>query len=259
SIRAEGQVYLINRSGIVFGGSAQVNVGTLTLSGLDILPAQGQTADDRFLRGTLTSLDFGGPGGPVSIEAGAKIQVSPFGRATLFGPVVSNHGTIEAPDGQVILAAGSTVDLQGADLGLRGLAQPLVDGAGLVDNGGVISTPRGNITMLAEQTLQNGLLTATTGAEGEGPTHLGFARFHTTLGSRSVTQVVPDLGGKKVIGEGAFKRSSIEIHGETITVLDSATIYAPSGSVSLSAKMMTDPTGAGIDTSRIYLGSGARI
>jgi large exoprotein involved in heme utilization and adhesion len=35
-IRADGQVYLINRNGIIFGGSSQVNVGTLVASALPI-------------------------------------------------------------------------------------------------------------------------------------------------------------------------------------------------------------------------------
>ena len=36
SIKADGQVYVINRNGIIFGGSSQVNVHTLVASGLDI-------------------------------------------------------------------------------------------------------------------------------------------------------------------------------------------------------------------------------
>ena len=36
SIKAEGQVYLINQNGILFGGTSQVNVGSLVLSGLDL-------------------------------------------------------------------------------------------------------------------------------------------------------------------------------------------------------------------------------
>ncbi len=35
-IRADGQIYLINRNGIIFGGSSQVNVGTLVASALPI-------------------------------------------------------------------------------------------------------------------------------------------------------------------------------------------------------------------------------
>src|SRR5262249_48866981 len=36
SIKAEGQVYLINQNGIIFGGSSQVNVGTLLASAANI-------------------------------------------------------------------------------------------------------------------------------------------------------------------------------------------------------------------------------
>ena len=36
SIKAEGQVYVINRNGIIFGGASQVNVGTLVASSLGL-------------------------------------------------------------------------------------------------------------------------------------------------------------------------------------------------------------------------------
>ncbi|MGO8654182.1 filamentous hemagglutinin N-terminal domain-containing protein, partial [Rhizobium ruizarguesonis] len=40
SIKADGQVYVINQSGIVFGGSSQVNVGSLIASTAGITNAQ---------------------------------------------------------------------------------------------------------------------------------------------------------------------------------------------------------------------------
>ncbi len=36
SIKADGAVYVINRNGIIFGGTSQVNVGSLIASSLDI-------------------------------------------------------------------------------------------------------------------------------------------------------------------------------------------------------------------------------
>jgi len=36
AIKAEGQVYVINQNGIVFGGASQINVGTLVASTLNI-------------------------------------------------------------------------------------------------------------------------------------------------------------------------------------------------------------------------------
>jgi filamentous hemagglutinin family protein len=69
SIRAEGQVYLINRSGILFGAGSSVNVATLLVSGLDIAGATVAARNDLFLNGVLTSLTFTGPGGVVALDA----------------------------------------------------------------------------------------------------------------------------------------------------------------------------------------------
>jgi filamentous hemagglutinin family protein len=262
SIRAEGQVYLINRSGILFGAGSSVNVATLLVSGLDIAGPTVAARNDLFLNGALTSLSFAGPGGGVALDPGAHIEVAPFGRAVLFGGAVSSRGSIEAPDGQVLMAAGESIALQGpaSDLSaIRGLGSPLVTGAGVVENGGMVSTPRGNITLVAPEVWQNGLLTATTGAEQAGSITVGGDGSATTLGAGSVTQVLPDVGGKKVVGDGVYSPSRVVIGGERITMLAGSTIYVPAGDVSLSAQMTVDPTGSNVDVSRVYVSGGARI
>src|SRR5262249_4028268 len=155
------------------------------VSGLEINPPAGTSAADRFLGGTLYDLSFAGPAGPVTVEAGARIAALDGGRITLLGGRVENGGTLEAPDGQVFLAAGSSISLARAlDLtAVRGRAPPsstfspvgAADGVAL--NTGIISAPRGNITMVGGQTLQHGLLTATTGAQSNGSIFLGADGF----------------------------------------------------------------------------------
>jgi len=261
SIRAEGQVYIINRNGVIFSGTSQVNVGSLVVSGLDLAGSTLDQRNQRFLSGTLYDLSFAGPGGTVTVEAGAQIGISNFGRAVLLGDRVANGGSIEAPDGQVLLAAGSAISfLPPGDLSsVRGLQVPTVAGAGVVENTGLISTPRGNITLVAAETRQDGMLTATTGAQANGSIWLGQDGSITTLGGSSVTQILPDEGGKKLVGAADFKPSRVDVRGDKISLLDGATLYAPAGDVSLSAVMTVDPTGAGLDDTRVYLGSGARI
>jgi filamentous hemagglutinin len=133
SISAEGQVYVINRNGIIFGGASQVNVGTLLASTLDIKGAGSNTVADRdqaFLNGLYStgtavfqsarvpngSLLVPGPvEGSVVVEAGAVLRAASAsgladgGRIMLFAPNVSNAGAILAPDGQAVLAAGRTI------------------------------------------------------------------------------------------------------------------------------------------------------
>src|SRR5262249_38212723 len=132
-LQANGQVYLVNQNGILFGKTAQVNVGGLLASTLDM-------SDDTFNAGILTpglaanqtpALEFGhanvqdasgkdvvGPDGkpiPVqlAVQQGASITTNGAGqRLMLVGENVDNAGTVKAPDGQVILAAGQKVFLQ---------------------------------------------------------------------------------------------------------------------------------------------------
>lgn len=136
-IKADGQVYLINRNGIIFGGSSQVNVGTLVASALpinDALVNAGTLYSNLDSQFTFSAyMQPGGTTGPtaafnpdaataatqdskVVVQPGAVIQtpLSPTnsgGRVILIGPEVANNGKILTPDGQTILAAGQQVAL----------------------------------------------------------------------------------------------------------------------------------------------------
>ena len=130
-IQAPGQVYVINANGIIFGGSAQVNVNTLVASALPIndnLVSRGllNNPDTQFLFSSLP-LAAGANGTPAFTPAavvnprwstgryrsstGALISTPTTadhvgGRVFLFGANVKNEGMISTPDGQTILAAG---------------------------------------------------------------------------------------------------------------------------------------------------------
>ncbi|MBB4425814.1 filamentous hemagglutinin family protein [Bradyrhizobium sp. CIR48] len=148
TIRSEGQVYIINKNGIIFGGSSQVDVGTLVATSLALSNAQ-------FLAGINTSIvltndihlpTFGeynprlansqkpatdpsqparftpdGVPGDVTIQAGAQISAKTGGKAMLFAPIVSNAGQISVPDGQIIMAAGEQVYLRTNPNDVRGV------------------------------------------------------------------------------------------------------------------------------------------
>ncbi len=148
TIRSEGQVYIINKNGIIFGGSSQVDVGTLVASSVALSNAQ-------FLAGINTSIvltndmhlpTFGeynprladtqkpatdpsqparftpdGVPGDVTIQTGAQISARTGGKAMLFAPIVSNAGQISVPDGQIIMAAGEQVYLRTNPGDVRGV------------------------------------------------------------------------------------------------------------------------------------------
>jgi len=124
---ANGQVYIINQNGILFSGSANVNVGGLVASGLNMTDA------DFFAR----NMRFSGGGGSVINEGSIR-----GGRVTLVGGSVENYGSISA--GDAILAAGGSVVIDRALGGeiritIDGVEQPRVSGFG-VD----LATPSGN-------------------------------------------------------------------------------------------------------------------
>ncbi len=150
-IKADGQVYVLNQNGILFGGSSQVNTHALVASSLPIngnLLSAGllNNPDAQFLfsaleipalsSGTMPAFTPpappntpGGRIGDVIVEKGARLSAPTSadkvgGRIALVGPNVLNEGTISTPDGQTILAAGLQVGFAahaGSDPSLRGL------------------------------------------------------------------------------------------------------------------------------------------
>ncbi|WP_168171090.1 filamentous hemagglutinin N-terminal domain-containing protein [Rhodanobacter sp. B05] len=96
-INSNGQVFLINTHGIIFGATAQMNVGGLMASTLDLTPKD-------FLAGNYNLNVVGGGAGIVNH---GLIQASSGGSISLIGGSVLNDG--------LILANYGTINLDGAD------------------------------------------------------------------------------------------------------------------------------------------------
>jgi filamentous hemagglutinin family protein len=118
-IKAEGSVYLLNANGIIFGGSAQVNVNSLIVSSLNLFSNDLPTSNNRFLTGGIGDLNTTNVAtdsillttttpnaGAVTIQSGAQITVGTQGFAVIAAPTVTNNGMITAPSGQVAMIAG---------------------------------------------------------------------------------------------------------------------------------------------------------
>jgi filamentous hemagglutinin len=188
-LTANGQIYLINRNGIVFDGSSQINVGSLVASTLNI-------TDANFQRGLL-AFGLGEPAfvfegnaqefqsSLIRIESGAELRAANGGRILVFAPRIENRGLISTPDGQTVLAAGSRVYLNAPfDPSLRGflvevdpftdVANPGVNlpGAVVNDSVGRIIAERGNVSLAALAVNQNGLVRATTSVRLNGSVFL---------------------------------------------------------------------------------------
>jgi filamentous hemagglutinin family protein len=154
---ANGTVLLINPNGIVFGGGAQVNVGSLIASTANI-------SDANFMSGKLV-FDQPGRRGAGILNAGA-MSATDGGLVALVAPHVRNDGVIVARLGKVVLGSADTftIDLYGdalVNLALSdGHAGQLVGLNGepvtsLVTNTGHIETAGGQTVLMTARHAKN--------------------------------------------------------------------------------------------------------
>jgi filamentous hemagglutinin family protein len=106
NLSANGQVFLVNPNGVLFGPSARVDVGGLVASTLDI--SDSDLAGRKFKFG---SGNAGQSGPPAAVLNQGKLTASPGGYIALLGGSVSNQGTISARLGTAALAAGGAITL----------------------------------------------------------------------------------------------------------------------------------------------------
>ncbi|MBI5438224.1 MAG: caspase family protein [Nitrosomonadales bacterium] len=100
TLRSNGQVFLSNPNGILFGAGSVIDVHRLIASTLNITNAD-------FLA---NNLKFDGNNGTSVINQGA-ITTPVGGSVYLIGNNVTNEGVITTPQGEVILAAGNSVSM----------------------------------------------------------------------------------------------------------------------------------------------------
>jgi filamentous hemagglutinin len=284
------QITLINQNGILFKDGAQVSVGSLTASTLDI-------TDAAYLAGVHANANAGGqaafaagasaPGGLVVVESGAELKTERGGRVMLLAENVENHGLIETPEGQTILAAGAKVYLAVSDdPGLRGFLvevdSPASGGTAL--NTGTVIADRGNISMTGLTVNQAGRLTATTSVNLNGSIRL-MARDSVapqmkgsdpgvtvpvaqrtgqlTIATGSLTEVLPLAADATTLtDEQSFARSRIEGVGRVIHVQGDSLIRSQGGEINLEARtgaaFQTTGTPKAADT-RIQVDAGAIV
>lgn len=212
-LSSNGQVFLLNHAGIVFGKTAQVNVGSLVATSLDM-------ADSDFMAGRYTLKNGAGAG---AVLNQGSIETGKGGVVALIAPKVTNEGTVKAEGGSALLASGNRVTV---DFGGDGLISYVIDQGAVdaqVSNSGLIRTDGGMAVMTAEAA--DALTTAVVNNTG-----VVEAR---TLGNRSgkivllsdMEQGVTTVGGKLDAsapegGDGGF----IETSGGRVKIGEDAVI-----------------------------------
>jgi len=229
TLTSNGQLYLINASGIVFGQGAVVDVAGLTASTLNL-------SNHDFMAGG--AMTYQGSSTAAVSNAGA-IRAS-TGDVFLIGFQVNNSGSIRAPNGTVGLAAGTDVLIQPVGderVIVRNAAGPQ-RGTGVSNNGLIqanvaeLKAHGGNVYALA---IQNTGRIAATGATSQGGRILlsadgGRIQSTGTLVARTASggggQIrvragsggSVDLGGRVDVSSKTGSGGRIDVEGGEITV-----------------------------------------
>ena len=208
-LNANGQVYLIDPNGILFGKGAQVNVGGLVASTFDLSGGNGN------------SVMLGGKGLGDITNLGS-ITAGHGGYVALLGHQVLNEGTVTAQLGSIVMAGGNafTLTFSGSQVGVVVSGGQLND---LAKNGGILQANGGNIVMtagakaalLASAVNNDGIIEAETiGTLG------GHIQLLSGMGAGSTTNNGRLDASAPQGGDGGF----IETSGQTVSIGNQATI-----------------------------------
>jgi large exoprotein involved in heme utilization and adhesion len=178
---ANGQVFIVNPRGVLFGAGSTVNVGGLIASTLQI-------SNRDFLHGRY-AFHKDGDGGAV-VNQGA-IAAAPGGYVALIGRRAANDGSIRTPGGYAAIAAGSRVTVTLGDhqmVGLsveQGVLDALASNRGLIeaDGGQALLAARGRDALLAGVVNNSGVIVA-----------------HSAVSQNGVIRLVADCGTALVGG-----------------------------------------------------------
>ncbi len=104
SLTANGQVFILNPNGVLFGAGSQVNVGGLVASTLSMSNAD-------FMAGNHVFSNNGAGGTSGSVVNQGTLTAAPGGYLALLAPEVRNEGVMTASLGTALLAAGNKITL----------------------------------------------------------------------------------------------------------------------------------------------------
>jgi len=137
TLTSNGQVFLVNPNGVLFGQGARVDVGGMVASTLDI-------RNEDFLDGTYRFNRSGATGSVVN-------QGELYGKyIALLAPKVRNEGVIAAREGTVTLAAGDAVTLSITGNRLIDVAVDQASIDTLVENKHLVQADDGTVIMSAQ-------------------------------------------------------------------------------------------------------------
>ncbi len=230
SLTSNGQVFLLNSSGIIFGKNATVNVGGLVASSLNM-------ADSDFFAGKYT---LSGNNSAGAILNQGAIKALDGGVVALMAPKVTNEGSITANSGSALLAAGNlvTLDFTGDGLINYTVDQGAVDA--LVENRGLIKADGGVVVMTARAADALRIATAT---------NSGVIEAHTLQNKAGRILLLSDMENGQGLVSGRLDASApdggnggfIETSGGRVNISD-GTVVTTLATQEKSGTWLIDPT-----------------
>ncbi|MBR1089231.1 filamentous hemagglutinin family protein [Bradyrhizobium manausense] len=251
-IKANGGVYIINANGIIFGGSSQINIGSLVASDLD-LGTRGsprKNRDDFFnsigIANTTTQSfsttlpeDAVPTGIGVRVDAGATIATNPNptpGFVYLFGVNVANHGSIIAPGNEVALVSGQEITatkgsyISGTipksvltDAGFRGTGFQIQQYASTY----VLGKPSGPFRPGTGQVSNDGLIVAPQAAVVMMGDRISMDALHDAAGNVVLDPTTGNRVGGVIYAPTSISRNSMVLMDAATSVTMNGTIYIP--------------------------------
>jgi len=193
ALQSNGKVFLINPNGILFGQGARVDVNGLVASTLNISDADFQAGRKRFQAGAVAG----------TVRNEGTIATPSGGQVFLIAPHVENTGIVTAPNGDVILAAGHSVQL--VDSNDPDLRVELSAPAGQAVNLGQVIAQGGRIGIYGALVNQRGVVNADSAVMGANGRVVLKASRAVALDAGSVTRAAGsphgDGGTVQVMGE----------------------------------------------------------
>ncbi|MDX1590219.1 MAG: filamentous hemagglutinin N-terminal domain-containing protein, partial [Oleiphilaceae bacterium] len=239
NLNANGQVFLINPSGVLFGQGARVDVGGLVASTLNLRDgdflsgyyqfrqngAGGSVVNEGELIGQYIAMlapEVRNQGvviarqGTVAMAAGEAITLNIAGHQLIdvqvsqatFDTLVENRHLIQAEEGLVILSAQSASQLLGQTVNSGQIAA-----GGMVSDGGRVRL------VASSQVSHSGDITVDGGIQGQGGEAILLASLDNPTSRTDVSGRISARGGSQS-GHGGF----IETSANQVRIADSATV-----------------------------------
>ncbi|HEY4071793.1 MAG TPA: filamentous hemagglutinin N-terminal domain-containing protein [Herbaspirillum sp.] len=217
-LNANGQVYLINPSGILFGQGSAVNVGGLVASALPI-------SDANFMAGNTNFDASGAATAPGTVINQGTITAGDGGYVVLLGSQVRNEGAVIAKLGHIMLGAGEKVTLDFNGDGLINMEVNDASAGAAVINSGLLQANGGTVVMSARSS--DALLSNVVNNEGIIEATSLQNRNGTVLLDGGDTGIVAVSGAIDVSGRNAGETGgTVKALGQYVGLFDGARIDA---------------------------------